>query len=80
MISIIEKRSVPETLNIAYQDNGQVSIGPFVFLKENFFELIRYVWQGGYPRWKEEVRPDYVMKMKQVVENSSHPFFNGVFS
>ena len=79
MIALSEKWAVETTLVIECMKDGQVCIGPFTFLKKDFGELIRYVWQGGYPRWKEEVRPDYVMKMKQVVQNSSHLSFDEIF-
>lgn len=79
MTSLIEKWAVPAGLSVDIKEDGQVSVGPFVFVKEDFFELIRYVWQGGYPRWKAETPPDYVVKMKQTLQKSSHPCFNAVF-
>ena len=41
-----------------------------------FQELIKYVWVGGFPRWKDEIRPDYVMAMKKKIEQSNNRLFN----
>jgi hypothetical protein len=41
-----------------------------------FQELIKYVWVGGFPRWKDEIRPDYVMAMKKKIEQSNNLLFN----
>lgn len=60
--------------------DGQVKIGSYLFDKIVFHELIRYVWQGGYPRWKEEKRPQYVIEMKDKIQKSHNVFFKGVFS
>ena len=43
----------------------QFSIGPYVFSRRNFSQLIEYVIQGGYPRWQDGIAPDYVVKMDQ---------------
>lgn len=42
---------------------GEVTIGEFRFSRNGFRELIRYVWVGGYPRWKGEILPDCVTAM-----------------
>jgi len=61
-------------------DRGKdkISIGQYVFGGAVFQELIRYIWLGGFPRWKDEIRPDYVMAMKKTIKQSKHPFFNGL--
>jgi len=60
-----------------YKDN-QVKIGTYLFDKKVFNELIQYVWQGGYPRWKDEVRPEYVIEMKESVQKSCNSFFMAI--
>ena len=60
------------------ENREEVSIGPYRFTKISFLELIRYVWQGGYPRWKDEVRPDYVMAMKEAIDINTSEIFSGV--
>ena len=37
-----------------------VKIAEYEFTKEQFFELINYVIEGGYPKWKDGIVPDYV--------------------
>ncbi|MCF6249567.1 MAG: hypothetical protein L3J69_19755 [Desulfobacula sp.] len=59
---------------------GQVNIGPYVFDHNVFWEMIQYVWEGGYPRWKDQTRPAYVLKMKTMLEKSKQVSFDGVFS
>ncbi len=60
--------------------DGKIKVGSYVFDKIVFHELIQYVWQGGYPRWKDEVRPEYVRQMKNCIQKSHNYFFKGVFS
>jgi hypothetical protein len=52
------------------REHETVSFGEYLFTKEVFHQLIQYVWVGGYPRWKDEIRPDYVMEVKFHLEES----------
>jgi len=54
----------------ADKENETVSIGEYLFAKEVFHQLIQYVWAGGYPRWRDEIRPDYVLEMKGSLEKA----------
>ena len=45
----------------------QVELGAYRFNHIQFQELLKYVWRGGYPRWKNEVRPAYVSNMKKQI-------------
>ncbi len=54
-------------------DAGQFVIGPYVFTSENYFQLIEYVIQGGYPRWLDNVAPDYVIKMRDELAVVKYP-------
>jgi hypothetical protein len=67
-------------LSIVFNENGKIHIGPYVFEKKVFHELIQYVEKGGYPEWKDQVRPKYVIGMKDHIQNSCNTFFQGVFS
>ncbi len=58
-------------------DRGEVVIGPFCFSRQGFLELIEYVWLGGYPRWRNMERPDYVSAMKNRIDRSENPVFQG---
>lgn len=72
--SIIRKYGRPSEIAVAFGREGrEVSIGEYVFSKNSFHELIRYVWQGGYPKWRNETRPDYVSAMKDKIVKSNHP-------
>jgi len=71
MISLLQKWAVMETVSVRVdQEHGTVSIGEYLFTKTVFHQLIQYVWVGGYPRWKDEIRPDDVMKMKNRLEKA----------
>lgn len=54
---------------VLYRDSEteQVSIGRYVFARQNFRRLIQYVIQGGFPRWQDDIAPDYVLKMQKTV-------------
>jgi hypothetical protein len=55
-----------------------VNIGGYLFDSGGFRDLVLYVWRGGYPRWRDGLRPAYVMDMMQAVERSHNPLFQGV--
>jgi len=57
---------------------NQIDIDDYLFNKNSFQELIKYVWMGGFPRWKDGIGPDYVLKMKQAIEQSKRDVFNGL--
>ena len=59
---------------VADHSTGHVTFGDYVFSRESFLELVRYVWRGGYPRWRNETRPDYVEALRKL-ENSHHWLF-----
>ncbi len=55
-----------------------ITIGDYVFTSASFLELINYVWVGGYPKWRNNVRPDYVLDMRNKIEGSKCWVFEGV--
>jgi len=57
---------------------GEVAIGDYRFTRAWFHELIRYVWNGGMPRWRGQERPDYVKDMKARIEGHPTGIFEGV--
>ena len=58
----------------------EIEIGAYRFSHIQFQELLKYVWRGGYPRWKNEIRPAYVSEMKkQIMLNCSGIFDNMEF-
>ena len=56
----------------------EVAIGEYRFSRKTFEALIEYVWQGGYPRWKDEIRPAYVLNMKTTVERHRQVLFENI--
>ena len=53
-------------------------IGEYYFNYQNFKELILYVWAGGYPKWQDGKRPEYVVQMKEKIGRGDKPFFKGI--
>ena len=70
-----KKINIPFTINLK---DDRIGIGEYFFSKKPFHKLIQYVWVGGFPRWKDEIRPDYVLRIKAVIEKSKNPLFNGL--
>jgi hypothetical protein len=69
MSSLLERWAVTKTVPVRVdRPHETVSIGEYLFTKEVFHQLIQYVWAGGYPRWRDEIRPDYVIEMKERLE------------
>jgi hypothetical protein len=56
----------------------EVDIGAYKFSRKTFQELITYVWQGGYPRWRDDIRPDYVLDMKTKIEGRLRGLFEKI--
>ena len=74
---IISKYAMSKEIQVAV-DNEKLEtvIGPYCFNRTQFQRLLKYVWQGGYPRWKNEIRPAYVTEMKNKILSNCR----GVFS
>jgi len=70
-----KRTRIPFVINLK-SDN--IAIGEYVFRRTVFQELIRYIWLGGFPRWRDEIRPDYVMEMKRKIEQSNHLLFEDI--
>ena len=70
-----KENGIPFVMDV---NNDRIAIGEYVFNKASFHELIRYIWLGGFPRWKDGVRPDYVLEMKERIEKSENLIFRGL--
>ncbi len=55
-----------------------VDFGGYLFDREGFHALILYLWEGGYPRWRDGLRPAYVMEMKEAIRKSQNRLFTGL--
>ena len=60
------------------QKMDQIVIGEFAFRRPAFQDLIQYIWVGGFPRWKDDLMPAYVLSMKEKIERSSKHLFEGL--
>jgi len=52
-----------------------ISIGGIIFNRLQFHEVIAYIWRGGMPQWKNDIRPDYVNDMMRATLRSKHWLF-----
>jgi hypothetical protein len=76
---IIEKFAQPREISVAISpERGEVEIGVYRFKRVQFQELIKYVWRGGYPRWKDEIRPGYVAVMRNNISQNRTGIFEGI--
>jgi hypothetical protein len=77
--NIIENYTQPTEIKISVApDHGVIEIGSYCFACAYFHEMINYVWLGGYPRWKDEIRPDYVVSLKKAVTQNPEGLFRGL--
>ena len=53
-----------------------IEIGDYLFSREEFHNLLRYLWGGGYPAWKAGARPGYLTGMKERITASRHRLFD----
>jgi hypothetical protein len=78
--ALIAPFSVLQTVQMSVDAPDSFRFGAYEFTQHACHELIRYVWQGGYPRWKQDIRPACVTAMAEKINRSTHPFFAGVFA
>jgi len=65
---IISRYGKTQEIAVAVDPNTmEIELGAYRFNHLQFQELLKYVWRGGYPRWKNEIRPAYVLEMKNKV-------------
>lgn len=56
----------------------EIDIGPYRFSSRVFQDLVRYIWLGGYPGWEDELRPDYLLKMKDKISRHPQKLFKNI--
>jgi hypothetical protein len=79
VLEILKKYAQPRKISVAISpENDNLQIGDYRFSQMQFQELIKYVWRGGYPRWKDEIRPDYVRAMKDFILQNPKGIFNNI--
>jgi len=76
---MIDRYAVRADLEVSTsQSDATISLGEITFSRASFQELVRYVWRGGYPKWRDERPPAYVLAMREKVEKSDHWLFEGI--
>jgi len=55
-----------------FPESREIALGEVRFARADFHELIRYVWRGGWPRWRDEVRPPDVLALRDAVERGGN--------
>ena len=78
---IIEKYARLREISFEVSSKGrEIKMGVYRFNRDQFQELLLYVWRGGYPRWKDEIRPTYVKQMRDnILQNCKGMFENIIF-
>jgi hypothetical protein len=56
----------------------EIKIGEYEFSRAQFQELVKYVWRGGFPRWKSGTRPAYVTALKEKILNNPKGIFKDI--
>jgi hypothetical protein len=79
VIEILGPFSKKSSMTLETNRQGTVAaIGPYLFERSAFQELILYVWRGGYPTWGEGERPLYVLRMKDAVKACGRGILEGI--
>jgi hypothetical protein len=74
--ALLEQWAEPSEQTLVHDPGtGLVTVAGITFEAGWFRDLVAYVWRGGYPRWLDERRPQYVVEMRRAIEDSSHPLF-----
>jgi hypothetical protein len=76
---IIANYAEPLEIHVTVDNvRAEIQIGDYRFSRAQFQELIDYVWRGGYPHWKDEIRPAYVSAMRDKILRNCQGIFEGV--
>ena len=79
MSAIIQPYAEDNPIKVSVNEDGsEIAIGNYHFDRPEFHRLLDYVWLGGYPRWKDDERPVYVVDMYQRIRTTAVGLFNDV--
>ncbi len=71
VMDIIRRWGRPDVMEITLDTASDLySLGRYSFRGVWFCELMRYLWAGGYPGWKDDVRPGYVEDLMDAIKKS----------
>jgi hypothetical protein len=65
-------------IRLAVGPGSGVTFAGIRFEAGPFRELVRYVWRGGWPRWKDGRPPPYVLAMRAAIEVVGGPLLGGL--
>lgn len=74
---IVNHYARPSTVAVDSESQG-IRIGEYHFSMKGFHALLGYLWRGGYPCWKDGIRPPYILHMKRAAEGSTNPLFRNI--
>jgi len=76
---IIGKYATLREIQVSVKNtDGEIQVGDYRFSSTQFQKLIGYVWCGGYPRWKDHIRPAYVSDMREKILRNCRGIFEGI--
>jgi hypothetical protein len=76
---IVNRYTSLSTIKIEVDTDAQIlRIGEYRFSKPGFHALLGYLWAGGYPRWKDGVKPSYILEMREAAEHSANSLFSNI--
>lgn len=76
---IIAKYAAPREIQVTVNNvRAEIQIGDYRFSSVQFQALIDYVWRGGYPRWKDEIRPACVSAIREKILRNPQGIFEGL--
>ncbi|CAB1080318.1 hypothetical protein D1AOALGA4SA_8002 [Olavius algarvensis Delta 1 endosymbiont] len=76
---IIGKYATLREIQVSVKNSdAEIQVGEYRFSSTQFQELIDYVWRGGYPRWKDNIRPAYVSGMRAKILRNCQGIFEGI--
>jgi len=79
MEALIQKYAQRRPIPFVVEKEGmEAAIGVYRFDRPAFQELVRYVWLGGYPRWRDGIRPPEVLEMKRSIQQNPTGIFEGL--
>jgi len=76
---MIEPFAAQRTVRLDCERAGETAtVAGYRFDRAEFHRLLDYVWLGGYPRWRDGVRPDCVERMAAAAIGSGHWLFEQI--
>jgi hypothetical protein len=78
-LHLIAGRARREALRISVSpEPAEVAFGDYRFDRTGFQALLGYLWRGGYPRWRDGIRPACVLEMAAAARASPAALLKGL--